>query len=185
MPTTTAAAPGPYAGLDTTFLIDVYAAGPTRLRQALDGLSEADLSARPLPGKWSIKEIAAHVADSELIGAARIRQAYTESDRRFAYYDQDVWAGLFAYQQFDAARLELALRQFEVLRATTLPVFREAAPEDWRRTGLHPERGELTLRQLLELYADHSERHVGQILDRRALLGKPSALTLLLPERLY
>jgi hypothetical protein len=43
----------------------------------------------------------------------------------------------------------------------------------------------VTLRNLLELYADHSERHVAQIVERRERLGVPVDLAPLLAERLY
>ncbi|MFW6201242.1 MAG: DinB family protein, partial [Gemmatimonadota bacterium] len=71
------------------------------------------------------------------------------------------------------------------LRATTLPLLTAASADDWTRTGVHPDYGSITLRNLLELYADHTERHVEQIAERRELLGSPIGIEPLLPERLY
>ena len=67
--------PRTYAELSTERLLDVFSAAPDRIGAAVDGLSEEDLRARPLPGKWSIHEIALHLTDSECLGAVRIRQA--------------------------------------------------------------------------------------------------------------
>lgn len=53
------------------------------------------------------------------------------------------------------------------------------------KKGCHPESGEITLRSILELYSDHSERHIWQILQRRKLMGKPLDFPLILDERLY
>ncbi|WP_046242576.1 DinB family protein [Hymenobacter terrenus] len=174
-----------YARHDHALLLQIYLEGPARLRQSLAGCSEADLKARPLPGKWSIQEIILHVVDAETLGATRIRQIFTQRHRPLAFYDPSVWADELHYQDADAATLENSLRLFELLRELTAPIFQRATPADWQKAGLHPERGEITLRQALELYADHSERHLGQILERRQLLGCPLDLPLLLPERLY
>jgi hypothetical protein len=43
----------------------------------------------------------------------------------------------------------------------------------------------MSLRNLLELYADHGERHLDQILDCRARMGKQLDLPSLLPRRLF
>jgi hypothetical protein len=73
MPLTTF--PDTYATLPTATLMDAFGSGPARLERAVDGLTEAQLRSRPIPDKWSILEIALHVADSELMGATRIRLA--------------------------------------------------------------------------------------------------------------
>lgn len=177
--------PDVYEALDTSHLMHVYAEGPARVRRALDGLSDEALRAHPIPEKWSVLEIAMHVVDSELMGAARMRLVLGDDEPMLPLYDQDRWSRDFRYQEADASRLEPALGLFTALRAATRPLLADASPGDWARTGTHPEYGAVTLRQLLELYADHSERHVEQIVERRGLLGSPIDLPSLLPERLY
>lgn len=177
--------PQAYAAFGTDLLVDVYARGPERVWRALNGLTEETLGARPLPGKWTVLEIAIHLADSELIGAARIRLVLAADEPRLPGYDQDRWARDLRYASSDSARLASSLDLFAALRLATLPLLIGAAPGDWSRTGTHPDHGPVTLRNLLELYADHSERHIAQILSRRELLSVPVALPLLLPERLY
>ena len=181
----THAFPATYADLSTSELLQAYAEGPARLRHVLAGLDDEHLHARPFPGKWSILEIAVHLADAEVMGAARVRQTIAEPGRTFAVYDQEAWTTRFAYQGFSRARLDAAVDLFTQLRATTLPLFTQAHNGTWSQQGLHPELGPVTLRQLLELYADHSERHLAQILDRRTRLGVPLGLAPLLPVRLY
>lgn len=177
--------PGTYAEYDTAHLLDVYEKGPGRIRRSLADLTDDHLAARPIGGKWSIREIVVHVADSEIMGGGRFRQTLAQSELAFAGYDQAVWANRLDYQDFDRAGLDAVLTLFSALRRTTSILLRKASPEDWRKRGRHPERGPMTLRQLLELYADHSERHLAQILERRALLGASYTMELLLPERLY
>lgn len=172
-----------YPDLTTEKLITIYAAGPARLRRSLVGLSETDLLARPIDGKWSIQEIAIHLADAEIMGAARIRQALTGSDRIFSFYHQEIWCDQFAYQHAVQAYLDLAVDLFSALRATTTILLKQTRPDRWNCTGYHPEHGNMSVRQLLESYADHSENHLRQILDRRALLARPIELERLLPAR--
>ena len=74
---------------------------------------------------------------------------------------------------------------FGRLRSISSRLLRRAPPGSWRSAAVHPEWGELTLRQLLELYADHGERHLEQVLDRRQRLGRPLAMDRPLPVRLY
>lgn len=77
------------------------------------------------------------------------------------------------------------LSLFEFLRKTTGALLNKCTENDWTKNGVHPQRGKMNLRGLLELYADHSERHLGQILERRTLVGKPLQMKLILEDRLY
>ncbi|HEX9654456.1 MAG TPA: DinB family protein, partial [bacterium] len=163
--------PTAYADLDTDQLISAYSAGPERVRQVIQGLKPADLKAHPREGKWSIQEIVVHLSDAEVMGAARIRQAFAQPGSTVAVYDQMVWAREMAYQDYDTKTFYTALMMFDALRLATAKLFQRATAADWEKVVIHPEWGAITLRQLLELYADHSERHIAQILTLRELLG--------------
>ena len=157
-----------------------------RLRASIDGLTEDELHTRARgPGKWSIHEIVIHTADSELQGTFRIRKVWSEPDSLLPIYDQDVWSREIGYQTENRDVRDRALGTLAILREQTLSLFRRATPDDWAKGGTHPEFGPITLRNLLELYADHVERHIDQILDCRIRLGKPLALPAVLPRRLY
>jgi uncharacterized damage-inducible protein DinB len=177
--------PDTYATLETGLLLEAYQRGPERVRRALNGLTDEALRAHPIPGKWSVLEIAMHVADSELIGVTRMRLVLGGDGPLLPLYDQDRWSRDLGYEAADRTRLERTLDLFTALRATTVPLLVGASSTDWTRTGVHPDYGPVTLRNLLELYADHAERHVAQILHRRQLLDVTIDLPLLLTERLY
>lgn len=164
-------------------LIAVYSAGPARLRRCLVCLTDEHLLARPIPGKWSIKEIAIHLADAELMGAVRFRQALTGSDRTFSFYHQEIWCRDFDYQNADQTFLDQAVELFSSIRHTTTRLLENSPADRWTRTGYHPERGNMSVRQLLESYAEHAENHISQICERRRLLGKPIELEPLVPLR--
>lgn len=134
-------------------------------------------------------EIVLHVADSELIGAARVRMVLGVGAAGevplLPGYNQDAWARELGYRGADGSRLDGALALFEALRASTLALFPAMDSPAWGWAGTHPESGRVTLRNLLELYADHSERHLDQIVERRERVGAPIGLPPLLPRRLY
>ena len=177
--------PDVYRRISTRDLITVYKAGPTRLGGALAGLSDEELKARPRDGKWSAQEVALHVTDAEIMGAARMRQAWAEPGSAFAVYDQNAWASRLDYRGRESKDVLNALKLFSLLRRSGTRLLESAGHEDWKRWGSHLEWGALTVRQLLELYADHAERHIEQIVGLRALVGKPVLMPRLLPKRLY
>lgn len=177
--------PDTYSRIETDELIRVYAAAPERLKKVVEDLSVKELQAHPKSGKWSIQEIVVHLSDAEIMGAARIRQTFAEPGSTFAVYDQAVWAQQFDYQNFDTKSFYSAMMLFDALRLTTTKIFKRAKETDWQKSGIHPEWGDMTLRQLLELYADHGERHIAQILELRKLQNNTLNFELLLKTRLY
>jgi uncharacterized damage-inducible protein DinB len=186
MPGTTVSSFPCYSQYQTADLLEAYRLAPARLRQALAGLSLEQLRKRARPGKWAVGEIVCHLADADVVGAGRIRLAWCEPGSSFVAYNQERWAAGLDYLGRDLPDLEAAVALFEALRLTTGAILERASQEDWlHRWGMHPQYGPVTLRNLLELYADHGERHLDQILTLRELLGRPLDLPLLLSERLY
>lgn len=177
--------PPTYRELTTDHLLDTFRRAPERLRAVAAGLSQEELRARPIPEKWSILENLVHVVDSEIVGAVRFRMVLAEPGNELPFYDQDTWTTALGYQSFDAEELDDVLTHFEALRRTTFTLLRDLPDEDWNRSGIHAELGPVSLRQLLELYADHAEWHIWRILDLRRRVGRQLDLELLLPDRLF
>ena len=150
-------------------LIARYADGYAEVSRALEGLSEADLSAHPLPGKWSAREIVQHLADSESISAQRLRKLLVEAHPIIQAYDQEAWAIRLRYNQRDLAP---ALEAFRAARATTLQLLQAMSAEDWARGGWHTESGAYSAETWLQIYADHAHNHAAQIRRLRAALGR-------------
>ena len=175
-----------YSKYTTAQLLHAYQEGAHRMVAVIEGLSENELRTRTRgPGSWSIHEIVMHSADSEIQGAYRMRKAISESGADLPGYDQDLWARELGYQALPASARMDALDLLRALRRIVAPALLGATDDVWRRSGFHPEYGELSLRNLLELYADHTERHISQILGIRESLGRPLDFPLLLPDRLY
>src|SRR3954466_15490405 len=176
-----------YSAYSDEQLLTAYSAGPYRLRQSIMNLDEDDLRARPRgPEKWSIHELVQHVFDSELQGAFRVRKVIAEPGAALPGYDQDRWTPRLGHQQASAEVRNLCLDAFLAMREMTAKLFASVPSSQWDALkGAHPDFGEVTLRNLLQLYADHSERHIEHILESRKLLGRAIEMPQLLPVRLY
>ena len=174
-----------YQHYSTDQLLNAYIKGPERIDQIRKNLTVEDLKAKPLPNKWSILEILIHVADAELVGACRFRLVLSDFPGNLPFYSQDEFATKLKYNNQSEATLAENLLLFKSIRQTTYGILQQCNESDWRKSGIHPERGPMSLRALLELYADHSERHIEQILTLRKLLGKPLEMEILLKDRLY
>ena len=141
-------------------LIDRYERGPARLKAALAQVPAEALQWRPGPGRWSAHEIIVHCADSESNAAMRIRYLVAEPAPTIVGYDQDRWAVQFDYHKHPLAA---ALATVESVRANTVPLLRRLSDGDWAKTGTHTESGRYGTDDWLRVYAEHLEKHAGQI----------------------
>jgi hypothetical protein len=142
-------------------LIVRYEAGPARLRAALERVPPEARQWRPGPGKWSAHEVVVHCGDSETNAAARIRYLLTEKEPVIQGYDQAEWARALDYH---AAPLDPALRAVEAVRANTAALLRRLPESAWAARGTHTETGgPFTAEDWLRVYAEHLEKHSGQI----------------------
>ena len=150
-------------------LIDQYKAGYEEVARSLEGFDEQTLSARPLPGKWSAREIVQHLADSEMNSAIRLRKLLTEDDPLIQGYDQAEYAARLRYNERPVAPALDALRG---ARATSAQLIDAMTDADWSRAGTHSESGRYTAEDWLAIYADHAHNHAAQIRRLRQELLK-------------
>lgn len=133
---------------------------PDALREDLALFSPSQLGLREAPGKWSARMVIAHLADSELVGAFRLRMILAQERPAIAAYDQDDWADHLGYEQAD---VEERLERFTVLRRSNLDYWANASAAELARVGLHAERGEESLERMRRLYAGHDLAHRRQL----------------------
>jgi uncharacterized damage-inducible protein DinB len=139
---------------------------PRLLADLIAGASGETLSARPAPGKWSVNEILAHLAEDELTSSWRYRQMIENPGVALAGFDQDVWARLGDYKAWTA---DDALHMFRLLREANLRMLARLTPSQWDARGVHGERGPMTVRSLCRHMAGHDRNHLDQI---RGILSK-------------
>src|SRR5688500_17193707 len=73
-------------------LLERFRRGPEILAMALTGAAGSEYDYVPGPGKWSVRQIVAHVADAEIVGADRFRRILAEDNPILQAFDQDAWA---------------------------------------------------------------------------------------------
>jgi hypothetical protein len=141
-------------------LIRRYEEGPAKLRAAWQKVPAEARKWRPAEGKWSAHEVVCHAADSETNAYARIRYLAAEKEPKILGYDQAHWAQALDYH---ALPVEPAMATVEAVRANTVPLLRRLSETAWTRQGTHTESGAYTAEDWLRIYADHLEKHAGQI----------------------
>src|SRR5262249_43172634 len=85
-----------------------------RIERLLKGVTRRQMMRRPAPGKWSIAEILAHLAEGELVGGYRMRLILSANGTPIQAFDQNVWAKNSDYAHQDP---HTSLEMFRVLRA--------------------------------------------------------------------
>jgi hypothetical protein len=139
--------------------------GPELLATALTGAAGPELDFTPAEGKWSVRQIVAHLADSELVGADRFRRIAAENNPVLMAYDQEAWAKNLNYGKRKTSE---AMETFRRIRAESHELLNALPVESYQRLGNHSERGPVTLLAMMTLMAEHAEKHVRQIQDVRA-----------------
>lgn len=148
-------------------LIARYREGFDQVARALKDFPEDQLTARPIPGKWTAAEIVHHLADSEMQSAIRLRKLLAEPFPVIQGYDQDVWAAKLHYQ---ARPVRPSLDAFKAARESTAQLFEHMSEDDWRHLGWHSESGSYHSERWLEIYAVHAHGHAEQIERLKAAL---------------
>ena len=158
-----------------------------RLRRAADeigaairGRSEAELVRRPSPSSWAPVEIVCHLRDVEELFQQRFHMIIALEEPEILAFsarpedlvrwriggpighplDPDRWAQERQYLRQDA---EVALEAFRRRRGEVLTLLDGLPPDEWRRVGVHPTRGHLTLARWVAALAAHDDNHVAQL----------------------
>ena len=159
------------AGADPMVLLPT---APDTVATLIADASSEDLSHRPAPGRWCVREIIAHLADTELVVAYRIRTILSSPGTAIQAFDQDVWARTGRY---DARDVKQSLGLFRALRDANLELLRSLSPEQWARHGVHAERGVESVRDIAMLHAGHDINHLKQVEAILETRPKPTVMT--------
>ena len=141
------------------------AQSPALLAELVNDIPVDRLTTRPAPGKWSVAEILAHLAEDEIATAWRYRQMVEHSGIPLPGFDQDLWANLGNYA---ARNPHDSLALYRLLREANLQFLRSLTTEQWEHFGIHAERGRITVRELAAHMVGHDANHIAQI---RAILS--------------
>jgi uncharacterized damage-inducible protein DinB len=149
----------PYAGaLGGWDALAVIAATPGRFARVLEGVTVEQAEVPLAPGKWSLREVMAHLADCEIAWAWRLRQALAEDHAVLQPFDQDAWARV--YGEYSLAE---AWACYSGLRAWNVAFVRGLSEAEKERVYTHPERGEERLWTIVKIMGGHDLHHLARL----------------------
>jgi hypothetical protein len=140
--------------------LKVEAGTAKKLERLLKGVPASKLRKRPAPEKWSVAEILAHLADSEIVRGWRMRQILGAPGTAIQAFDQNVWAISGHYEKRDPRK---SLELFRVVREANLALLKSLRPEQWKHHGVHAERGEESIEHIVQMNAGHDINHTKQV----------------------
>ena len=136
---------------------------PEQLRNAVDGLSAAQLGTPYREGGWTVRQVVHHIADSHMNAVIRVKLSLTEDWPTVKPYDEAAWANLHDV----VAPVEWSLELVESLHARWVLLLQSLHEEQWMRGCNHPQNGPMTVERSTLLYAWHSRHHVAHITHLR------------------
>ena len=131
--------------------ISFYEEGKQISAQALDQSKD---------GEWSAAFVIHHIADAEIQFGVRYANALCEENPTIVPFDEEKFpTGL----QYSKRSVSVSLESFAASHAMNYEILKNASDADWQRISTHPQRGPVTLLQLLTLSANHIESHIAQL----------------------
>jgi hypothetical protein len=140
--------------------LTVQAATADKLARLIKGVQASKLKKRPAPDKWSVAEILAHLADTEIVAGWRMRLILGSPGTPILGFDQDAWVEAAHYSKRDPRK---SLEQFRAFREANLSLMKSLKAEQWQHHGVHSERGVETIEHISRMFAGHDVNHIKQI----------------------
>ncbi len=131
-------------------------------RKLLELVRDATVEQIDMPygeGKWTVRQVVHHLADSHINGFTRTKWALTENNPRVKPYDQDDWAKLSDSEM----SIESSLLILKGLHQRWANIFENLSEDEWTRPVDHPDPDYSNVEQLLKAHAGHGEKHIGHI----------------------
>ena len=141
---------------------------PKEVEETIRGLSDGQLDTPYSEGKWTVRQVVHHLADSHMNAFVRMKLMVTEHMPTLKPYNQDEWAKLH-----DSSKLPVqsSLSILKGLHDRWCALLDHLPEEMWARKANHPEHGEVSMESMLNTYAGHGRHHVEQIRSLKKAKG--------------
>lgn len=158
----------PFTAAHRTAAITVLAELPARLRLACAGLSDAQLDTPYRPDGWTVRQLVHHVVDSHINAYLRTKFALSDDNPTIRPYPEAVWA-----EMADArtAPVSMSLNLLDALHGRWVMLLKSLPAEAFARTLMHPERGPMSLDDVMALYEWHARHHTAHVNNLRQREG--------------
>lgn len=131
----------------------------------LAGLTEAKALHRYAPGKWSVKEVIGHVADTERVFCYRAMRFARGDHTPLPGFDENLYAPA---GRFDARPLSDLAAELDAVRRATVALLRSFDAEALARRGTANGK-EVSVRALAYIIAGHERHHLAILRERYGL----------------
>jgi DinB superfamily len=158
----------PFTAASREAAIRTLTEAPARLSLACAGLSDAQLDTPYRPGGWTVRQVVHHVVDSHINAYLRTKFALSDDNPTIRPYPEAIWA-----EMTDArtAPVSMSLTLLDALHGRWVMLLRSLPAAQFARTLLHPERGPMTIDDVLAMYEWHSRHHIAHITALREREG--------------
>jgi hypothetical protein len=136
----------------------------------LRGVSPEDSLRRYADGKWSLRELVGHVADTERVFAYRALRFARGDQAPLAGFEQEPWV---AAQHSDRRAWPELLADLDAVRRATVSLFGSFDADAWQRCGI-ASNNEVSVRALAWIIAGHELHHVGIARERYLTQALPA-----------
>lgn len=153
-------APTSFSAADRATALKTLAELPARMRLACAGLTDAQLDTPYRPDGWTVRQVVHHTADSHINAYLRTKFALSDDNPTIRPYPEAIWAEM---TDAKSAPVSMSLTLLDALHGRWVMLLRSLPPAQFARTLLHPERGPMTIDDVLAMYAWHSRHHTAHI----------------------
>ena len=145
--------------MDHKQILDKYHSSATSFVEEGAKISAESLS-QSKDGEWSAAFVIHHIADAEIQFGVRYANALCEENPTIVPFDEEKFpTGL----QYNNRSVAISLQSLAASHAMNYEILKNASEADWERVSTHPQRGAVTLLQLVTLSANHIEGHIDQL----------------------
>jgi hypothetical protein len=110
-------------------------------------------------GRWPVRVLMGHLADAELVYTYRIRRTIAEDAPLLALWDENAFVDGGIYGPELRPPVAGFVAVIHTMRRWTAELLMSLRADQWERKAMHPERGEMTVRDMVEVLTNHLEHH--------------------------
>jgi len=141
-------------------IIDILLAQEKQMTELLASLTESQSAYRYAEGKWMLKEVVGHIADSERVITYRLLRFARGDQTPLPGFDQELFIPPFG--SWTTAQLA---EDYRAVRQSTITLLRGLPAEAWSRKGI-ANNVSITARAIAYSIAGHELHHMGVIRNR-------------------
>lgn len=146
--------------MDTQELLDTYHGNVQAFIAAAKAITSESMNVSSTPDQWSPAFVIHHMADAELQFGVRFANALAEDNPAIVPFDEEKFPIGLKYAQRNP---QISLLAFEAAHELNYEILKNASADDWNRTSVHPEKGQVHLTSLVKLCGGHIGAHIEQL----------------------